>query len=156
MRLAATTSNRIVFILALAGAAVSLYLTLAHMNYLSLSCGEIAGCADVAAHPSARGFGIPGLEAVPTAVFGFGMFITMAALSFWRVVASGQRQTLIAARIQSVVAGLALLVAAYLTYLEAYVIRAWCQWCILTAVIIVLMTLALSLARRDPTETLSI
>jgi len=32
--------------------------------------------------------------------------------------------------------------SAYLTYLEAYVIHAWCQWCVSSAIIMVLVFLA--------------
>ena len=32
--------------------------------------------------------------------------------------------------------------SAYLTYLEAFVIQAWCQWCVASAVIMVLLFLA--------------
>jgi len=32
--------------------------------------------------------------------------------------------------------------SAYLTYLEAYVIHAWCQWCVSSAIIMVLIFLA--------------
>ena len=34
------------------------------------------------------------------------------------------------------VLGVVSLVVAYLTYLEAFVIRAWCYWCVTSAVII--------------------
>ena len=32
--------------------------------------------------------------------------------------------------------------SAYLTYLEAFVIHAWCQWCVASAIIMVLVFLA--------------
>jgi uncharacterized membrane protein len=153
LRLAPTAANRIVFALALLGAGVALYLTMAHLNYLALSCGEIAGCAEVAAHPSSRGFGVRGLEYIPTAAFGLLMFLTMAALSFIR---ASTRRDLSVARIamtQFALAVAAVCVSAYLTYLEAFVIHAWCQWCIGSAVITVLMLLALALTRPARQES---
>ena len=37
---------------------------------------------------------------------------------------------------------LGLIFSAYLTYLEAFVINAWCQWCIMSAIIMDLAFLA--------------
>ncbi len=141
------------FLLALLGAAIALYLTLAHWNYLSLTCGEIRGCEEVAAHPSSRGFGIPGLEYVPTALFGVLNYLTLAALSFVRAAAAGKHAASLAARIQLILVLLAVLVFAYLTYLEAFVIRAWCQWCIASSLVTVLMLPTLLLTKPVRSET---
>jgi uncharacterized membrane protein len=139
-----------VFALSLLGAAVAFYLTLAHMNYLALTCGEIAGCAEVAAHPSSRGFGIRGLEYIPTAAFGLAMFLAVAVLGFVRAAAPRSRAAHLA-RIGQLTMGLSgIAVSAYLTYLEAAVIRAWCQWCILSAIVTVLLGLTLLLERAAP------
>lgn len=147
MRLTETTSNRVVFILALLGAAISLYLTMAHLNYLALACGEIPGCDVVAAHPSARGLGIRGLEYLPTALLGLLMYLTVAALSFVRVTIAGSPTARWAANAQLAIVLFAVAVFAYLTYLEAYVIRAWCQWCVSASIVTVLMLVALALSR---------
>ncbi len=132
-------ANRIVFVLALVGAGIALYLTLAHWNYLELQCGEIAGCEEVAAHPSARGFGIRGLEYVPTAFFGLLMFLTVAMLSFVRAAYPVGRIAELARRAQLALVLISIGVFAYLTYLEAFVIRAWCQWCVASSVVTLLM-----------------
>jgi uncharacterized membrane protein len=39
-------------------------------------------------------------------------------------------------------AGIGLAFSAYLTYLEAFVIHAWCRWCIVSATLAVLIFLA--------------
>jgi len=142
-----------VFVLSLFGAAVALYLTLADWNYLSLTCNEIAGCQEVAAHPASWGFGIKGLESIPTALFGLLMFLTVAALSFVRVIAAGKPLARLAARGQLALVVVAILVYAYLTYLEAFVIRAWCQWCMATALATLLMLPTLLLTKPSPLET---
>ncbi len=153
MRLPSKIANRVVFALSLLGGAIALYLTLAHMNYLALTCGEIPGCAEVAAHPTARGFGIRGLEYIPTAAFGLAMFAFMAALSFARAAMGDTDRSRILGTIQRLVAVSAVLVSAWLTYLEAAVIRAWCQWCVATAIVTLLVMLMLFLekapSRRD-------
>ncbi len=138
------TSNRVVFVLALAGIGVAGYLTLAHLNMLDLGCTALRGCEEVAQHPTARGFGLPWLRAIPTAAFGVAAFGLLAALSVMRTVVDGP----VAARarsVQLVTAAVAVAVSAWLTYLEALVIRAWCQWCIASAIITVLVLAALLL-----------
>jgi uncharacterized membrane protein len=138
------TSNRVVFVLALAGIGVAGYLTLAHLNMLDLGCTALRGCEEVAQHPTARGFGLPWLRAIPTAAFGVAAFGLLAALSVMRTVVDAP----VAARarsVQLVTAAVAVAVSAWLTYLEALVIRAWCQWCIASAIITVLVLAALLL-----------
>jgi uncharacterized membrane protein len=140
-------ANRIIFVLSLAGCFVTLYLTLAHKDYLSLQCGRSNDCEKVALDPSAHGFGIPALEAIPTAAFGLLMYVSLAALSFARVASPSSGLQRRAADLQWVFSFVGVLVSAWLTYLEAYVIEAWCKWCVASAVIIVLTFLVSSAER---------
>jgi uncharacterized membrane protein len=140
--------NRILFILSLAGLAVAGYLTNAHINHLSVACGATSGCDVVAAHSSAWGLGIPFLKALPTAAFGLIGYIALTLLSFLRAAmtenfAASNRLS----RLQLLILTFSVGVSAYLTYLEAYVIHAWCKWCVGSACIILVMFLV-SLAER--------
>ena len=141
MRVSPVVTNRIVFVLSLAGCGVSTYLTLAHLNVVELRCGASHGCEDVAAHWSAHGFGIPGLQAIPTAAFGILMYLALAGLSMSRVASGSQEAAMKASRMQAVIATVALLTTGFLTYLEAFVIHAWCQWCLASAAIILMIFL---------------
>ncbi|HSV74784.1 MAG TPA: vitamin K epoxide reductase family protein [Chthonomonadales bacterium] len=142
-------ANRLVFVFALLGAGISAYLTLAHLNPALLVCGPVLqGCDRVAAHATARGFGIAGLEAVPTAVFGLLMYLWMATLSFVRVAAAALDRP--ARLLQGATAVLAVGASAWLTYMEAFVIQAWCQWCVMSAVLTVLILLAIALEKPEP------
>jgi uncharacterized membrane protein len=143
-------SNRIVFVLALAGIGVAGYLTLAHMNVVGLGCTALRGCEEVAQHPTANGFGLPWLQAIPTAAFGLAAFGLLAALSVVRTVAEDPVAAGVCA-VQIAVAVASVAVSAWLTYLEAFVIRAWCQWCIASAIITVLVLAALLLPDRNRT-----
>src|SRR5437867_3793937 len=77
-------SNRIIFILSVAGAGVSGYLTLAHLHFVDLGCSAVHGCEEVARHYTSKGFGIHGLESIPTAAFGLAMYIVLIGISMFR------------------------------------------------------------------------
>src|SRR5438552_10318141 len=79
--------NRIISFLSMAGAGISGYLTLAHLRAVELGCSKIHGCEEVAQHWSAKGFGIPALQAIPTAAFGILMYLALLALAFMRAAA---------------------------------------------------------------------
>src|SRR5262249_2080844 len=122
---------------------VATYLTLAHLDVLSLVCtrGAGHGCEEVATHPTARGFGIPALHAIPTAAFGILMYAAIVGLGFVRVASMRRNVVRDAGRAQWLISFAGVLVAAWLTYLEAYVIHAWCQWCVASAIITLLIFL---------------
>jgi uncharacterized membrane protein len=147
--------NRIIFVLALLGLYVSGHLTLAHLGVVGIPCSRdaAAGCEAVARHPTAMGFGIPLLSAIPTAAFGLLGYVAFAVLCIVRLSAP-EATARKAADAQLALAGFSLLITAWLTYLEANVIHAWCQWCLASATLIVLIfitTLAERIAVRPVT-----
>lgn len=138
-------ANRVVFVMALVGFFTATYLTLAHLRYLSLGCSQVHGCEIVAEDPRAMGFGIPALSAIPTAAFGGAMFFAMAVACIMRIAAGEPPRAALIGRLQWLCAAVGVLVFIWLTYLEAFVIKAWCQWCILSslATLVIFVTLCL-------------
>ena len=118
--------------LALIGIAVSAYLTLVHYRDDLLVCA-VGGCHTVQKSPYAE------LEGIPVALLGLGMFVVVTVLFLLRRVRPAWADTITLATFALVLAGAVF--AIYLTYLELFVIHAVCQWCVLTAIIIWLLTL---------------
>jgi uncharacterized membrane protein len=113
------------------------YLALTRATGGVAACGPSNGCETVASSEYAVLFGI-----VPVAFLGLGFSAALAALAatWWR---RADRRALLAAY------GLLLLgtlFAAYLTYLELFVIRAICPWCVAYAVTVVLALFVAGLA----------
>jgi uncharacterized membrane protein len=116
--------------LGLVGLLVSLYLWLWKIGALgALACGD-GGCETVQLSPYAY------LLGVPVALLG-----VIGYLAILVVALAGLQPRLAAARwptdvLLALSAG-GVAFSAYLTYLEAAVIHAWCRWCIGSAAIIV-------------------
>ena len=110
--------------LSLAGAGIAAYLTWIHYDLSRLSC-RIGDCHTVQASPYAT------TGPIPIALLGMGMFLAIAALAIvrWRAPAVSWPATFLA----FLLAFSGVLYFAYLTYLEADVIGAICQWCVLAA-----------------------
>lgn len=118
--------------LALGGIAVSAYLTLVHYRDDLLVCA-VGGCHTVQKSPYAE------LEGVPVALLGLGMFVVMTVLFLVRRARPDLASAITLATFALALAGAVF--AIYLTYLELFVIDAICQWCVLTAIIIWLLTI---------------
>ena len=142
-----TLSNRIIFILSLIGFGVAAYITLADLRVVDLPCGISNDCAVVAQDSAAKGLGIPGLQAIPTGAFGALMYLTMAALSMARVVSFSPRVVERAGVLIRLFSGLGVAVSTWLTYREAFVIHAWCKWCVGSAAVVLLIFIT-SMAER--------
>lgn len=108
-------------VLALAGLGLSSYLTYVHYNIDALVCGT-GSCEIVQTSKYSEMFGIP------IALFGMAMFIVIIAGIVLRALRP-EYSDLIGTGIV-VILLTAVLYWVYLSYLEAYVIHAWCQWCI--------------------------
>lgn len=124
-------------VLALVGAGIAAYLTYVHYNIDALVCAG-GGCAVVQTSKYSEIMGIP------VAVFGLTMFLGVAALIVVRERMADYAYLANAGIIVALVA--ALIYYAYLTYLEARVIYAWCEWCVASS--IVTLTLFLIEASR--------
>jgi len=123
-------------ILALVGFFVALYLSLWKLGFMGpLLCTPGGGCEVVQTSEYAVFLG------VPVAFYGVGGFAAIFAVSLvgvqpaWR----DRREPTV---LLVLLAGTGVAFSAYLTYLEAAVIGAWCQWCIASAVIVTATFLA--------------
>lgn len=122
----------IVSVLSLIGVFVAVYLLLWKIGVLGrLACGS-TGCDTVQTSQYSDFLGIP------VALYGVGGFIFMFAVSLvglqprWL----GRKGPTLLLVVSS---GVGVVFSAYLTYLEAFVINAWCQWCVASAVIVSLV-----------------
>ena len=150
-------SNRIIFILSLAGVGVALYLTLAHLKLADMKCGPTNECEQVALSKQAMGLGIPALESIPTAALGLGMYLLLVVVSFLRV---ANLQGTISSKlpsVQLVVSLTGVAISGWLTYLEAAVIHHWCRYCVASAIIVLLIFITALIERLNrsslPTHT---
>jgi len=141
------TRLRAVVLLALAGFFVSLYMLLYHLGYYGqLVCG-IGSCDTVQASKYARFLGAP----VP--LWGTAWYAAVAVLGLLGAGAGGGRPWV--GRLLGVAATGGLLFSVYLTAIELLVIHAVCMWCVVSAVITVLIFLLAEpwrLARRASAE----
>lgn len=132
-----TLSQRLLFGLTIAGIVIAGYLTITHLSGAPIVCSTDHGCDIIRASSYSKLWGIP------IAVFGLGMFLFIAGL---QLVRPAYTMTLL-----TLIMGAGVAVSAYLTYLEAYVIHAWCSWCVAQAIVIVVMFVTL-LATQKPNQ----
>lgn len=119
--------------LAVVGLAVAGYLSYVETQMVSAMCGPVGDCNAVQSSAYARLFGT-----VPVAIVGAMGYLAVLAAWYWeRRSADGALATL-------VTFGIALCgvcFSLYLTYLEPFVIRAVCAWCLTSSVVITLILL---------------
>ena len=135
-------------LLAMAGVIIAGYLTLAHLRKINLACDSVwFDCERVARHPLAHGLGIRAFRRVPTAAFGLLYFLLLLGVDVARVWATAPWLVRGCTAVQLVLLLLGVGVYAVLTYAEAFVIRAWCIWCVLSSLVVIAMT-ALAVGAR--------
>ena len=118
----AVVSRMAAALFALLGALVALYLLLYDLGVSSLAC-PISGCEVVQASAYSKLFGVP-VAAFGVAGFAALLATAVAGLSGERWLGLPVQGTLVALSSAGVLAYLVL------TALEAFVIRAWCFWCV--------------------------
>lgn len=107
---------------ALVGLGDSIYLTVKHFLDEKVPCSIISGCEQVLTSHYAEIFG------VPTAVFGAVAYFVVFSLAI--LAAFGSRRMWLAFGAATV---LMLIFTLWLLYLQAFVINAFCQFCLLSA-----------------------
>ena len=119
---------RLSLLLALLGAAVAAYLTWIKLSNTRAFCSGVGDCEAVNSSFYSE------IHGVPVAVLGLAAYLTIAAL-----LAAERHLTALREYIPLANFGLALtgtLYSAYLTYVELFVIKAVCPYCVASAVII--------------------
>lgn len=132
--------NRLVFILSFLGLLVASYLSYEYLTAASITC-PIGGksCDIVRLSPYASFFGIS------TPLYGVAYYFAMMVGVFF-VMAGWMRRLM--KNLTFIATVLSVLFGIYLTYLEAFVIRAYCIWCI-SSFIITIVLLAILTFRED-------
>jgi uncharacterized membrane protein len=131
-------TERSIPVLAVLGLGVSLYLTYIETNQVNAVCGPVGNCNAVQSSPYAHLFGV-----LPVGLLGAIGYL--AILAAWFV---GRLDSNLGALARAGLFGMALfgvLFSIYLTYLELFVIRAVCIWCVSQAALMALI-LACSVA----------
>lgn len=140
--------GRLIPALTLVGLVVALYLTYVETTDTQAVCGPVGDCNEVQASPFARLFGV-----LPVGLLGAIGYVALVAAwvagrfgkGFWSQLAP------------FAILGMALfgvLFSIYLTYLELFIIRAVCIWCVTSAVIMAaLLALAVGPAVAALTST---
>lgn len=115
--------------LALLGFADAAYLTATHYAGAPVFCGASGGCETVLTSDFAT------VGPVPVALVGT-VYYAIASLAAWTPTGSWTRGT---AAFLAGLTGLALVVSGVLFWLQASVIDAWCRFCLVSAMITVLL-----------------
>ena len=124
-------------LLSLLGLADAIYLTVEHVNGQSVRCTIIAGCSEVLSSSYATIRGIP-VAAVGAAAY-FSVFSLATLAAFGYRVAATLLNPLVTAMF---------LISLWLIYLQAFVIRAFCQFCLLSAAITFGLFIVVLIAHR--------
>ena len=116
-------------ILALVGLGDSIYLTVQHITGESLRCTIISGCSEVLSSPYSQ------VGRVPLAAIGAAAYFTVFSLA--TLAGFGYRFAL---PILKIMVALMFLTTLWLLYLQAFVIRHFCQYCLLSAAVTTALT----------------
>ncbi len=110
----------IFLILAIFGFADATYLTLKHFSGTAITCSLTHGCDEVTNSSYSEVFGIP------VALFGALFYLTVILLSVY-FFDKGKEVVL---QLISKLTWFGLGAAIYFTYIQAFILHAWCQYCI--------------------------
>lgn len=124
-------------LLSLLGLADALYLTVEHVTGQSVRCTIISGCSEVLSSPYAVVAGIPLAMIGAAAYFTVFSLATLAAFNYR-----------IAGTLLTVLVTAMFLVSLWLIYLQAFVIREFCQYCLLSAAITTGLLVVILMSRR--------
>ena len=116
-------------VLSLIGLADALYLTIQHITGASLRCTLISGCSEVLGSSYAQ------LGPVPLSALGAFAYFTVFSLATLAAFGYPTVRKLLAALVIVM-----FLTTLWLLYLQAFVIRHFCQYCLLSAAVTITLT----------------
>ena len=125
----------------LIGLADSIYLTVEHISGRSVRCTIVSGCSEVLSSPYATVRGYPLAAVGAVAYFTVFSLATLAAFGYWRL-----------GKLLTVVVGAMFLTTLWLLYLQAFVIRHFCQFCLLSAGVTTTLAILVVIAHRQKTN----
>jgi uncharacterized membrane protein len=123
-------------VLALAGLADAVYLTVEHLTGHSVRCTVTNGCSEVLSSQYAT------IGGYPLAFFGAVAYFT--AFSLATLAAFGSER---AGKLFAVLVALMFATSLWLFYLQAFVLHAFCQYCLLSAAITTLLVVIVVVRR---------
>jgi uncharacterized membrane protein len=121
-------------VLALVGLLVAAYLSMYKLGMLGIIQCQIGSCEKVQTSQYAYFLGLP------VAFYGVAAYVAILVVAMLGIQPRFERERWVALALFGMSA-VGVLFSAYLTYLEAAVIHAWCQWCVVSAVLITLIFL---------------
>lgn len=131
--------HKILLAIAFLGLLLSGYLFMTYVSPVPLVCGPDGGCHAVRESAYAAFFGIP------TPAYGVAFYFALGILAtLWDRTRQGYVFWVLVG-----ITSTGFAVSVFLSYLEAFVIQAWCRWCIVSAL---LATLALLVVWLHPKQ----
>ncbi len=128
-------------ILALIGLGDALYLTIQHLTGQSVRCSITSGCSQVLSSSYAK------IAGVPTAAFGVAAYFTVFSLATLVLFGYAVARTMLALLVAAMFAA-----TLWLLYLQAFVLRAFCQYCLLSAAVTITLSIIVLLARQKAVD----
>ena len=126
-------------LVSLIGLADAIYLTIEHLSGRSVRCTIVSGCSEVLSSSYAT------VASVPLAMIGAAAYFTVFSLA---VLAAYRYKS--AAKLLPVIVGLMFVTTLWLLYLQAFVIKHFCQFCLLSALVTFVLTVLVVISlRRD-------
>ena len=123
--------------LALVGLADAIYLTVQHITGQSVRCTIVSGCSEVLSSSYASIKGVPLALVGAVAYFTVFSLATLAAFGYPLV-----------GKLLLVVIGLMFLTTLWLIYLQAFVIGSFCQFCLLSAAVTIVLSILIVVTLR--------
>ena len=125
-------------VVSLIGLVDSIYLTVEHVSGRSVRCTIVSGCSEVLSSPYASFRGVPLALIGAVAYFAVFSLATLAAFGYKT-----------AGKLLLFVVGGMFLVTLWLVYLQAFVIKAFCQFCLLSALATLLLAVLVLVSSRS-------
>ena len=124
-------------LVSLVGLGDAIYLTIEHLSGRSVRCTITSGCSEVLSSEYAT------VRGIPLAMIGAAAYFTVFSLAILAAYSYGW-----AAKLLTVIVSLMFLTTLWLLYLQAFVIKHFCQFCLLSALVTFVLTVLIVLALR--------